>query len=61
MQEFMETTNRWYVQMLGVPKSQLYRLMKMGDKVLSVLKLTGKKTQIAGVFLFAPLFLFIQK
>jgi hypothetical protein len=45
MQEFMDTTNRWYVQMLGVPKAQLNRLMKMGDKVLSVLKFTGKRTQ----------------
>ncbi len=44
MQQFMDTTNRWYVQMLGVPKSQLNRLMKMGDKVLSVLKFAGKKT-----------------
>ena len=45
MQDFLSTADRWYGQMLGVPKSKLNMLMKMGDKVFSVLKLTGKKTE----------------
>ena len=45
MQEFLGTVDRWYSQMLGVPKSKLNMLMKMGDKVISLLKLTGKKTE----------------
>lgn len=42
MQEFMETADKWYTQMLGVPKKQLNMLMKMGDKVFSVLRLTNR-------------------
>ena len=45
MQEFLNTTTRWYDQMLGVPKSQLTRLIGMGDKVLKVLKFTGRKAK----------------
>lgn len=45
MQEFLETTDRWYSQMLGVPKKQLNMLMKMGDKVFSLLKLTSNKSE----------------
>ena len=45
MQEFLTTVDRWYAQMLKVPKSKLMMLMKMGDKVLSLLKITGKKTE----------------
>ncbi|WP_208349160.1 GbsR/MarR family transcriptional regulator [Pseudaestuariivita rosea] len=44
MQEFLETTDKWYSQMLGVPKKQLNMLMKMGDKVFSVLRLTNRKS-----------------
>lgn len=44
MQEFLETADKWYSQMLGVPKKQLKMLMKMGDKVFSVLRLTNRKT-----------------
>lgn len=43
MQDFMNTTTHWYDQMLNVPKSQLNMLMKMGDKVLAVLKFAGRK------------------
>lgn len=42
MQEFMETADKWYTQMLGVPKKQLNMLMKMGDKVFSVLRFTNR-------------------
>ncbi|MEO1536333.1 MAG: MarR family transcriptional regulator [Pseudomonadota bacterium] len=44
MQEFTETADKWYTQMLGVPKKQLNMLMKMGDKVFSVLRLTNRKS-----------------
>ncbi|WP_299831130.1 GbsR/MarR family transcriptional regulator [uncultured Roseobacter sp.] len=43
MQEFLRTADSWYAQMLGVPKAKLNLLLKMGNKVLSVLTLTGKK------------------
>lgn len=45
MQDFLNTADHWYGQMLGVPKSKLTMLMKMGDKVFSLLKLTGKKSE----------------
>jgi len=45
MQDFLTTADRWSSQMLNVPKSKLNTLMKMGDKVFSLLKLTGKKTE----------------
>lgn len=44
MHEFLTTADRWSEQMLSVPKSKLSMLMKMGDKVLSLLKIGGKKT-----------------
>lgn len=44
MQEFLETADRWYGQMLGVPKKQLNMLMKMGDKVFSVLRLGARSS-----------------
>ncbi|MEM9638843.1 MAG: MarR family transcriptional regulator [Pseudomonadota bacterium] len=45
MQDFLTSVDRWYAQMLGVPKAKLNLLLKMGNKVLSVLHLTGKKTE----------------
>lgn len=45
MQDFLGTVDTWYTQMLGVPKSKLNLLMKMGSKVVSLLSLTGKKTE----------------
>lgn len=45
MQEFLKTADHWSSQMLSVPKSRLNALMKMGDKVFSLLKLTGKKSE----------------
>lgn len=45
MQDFLATADRWSNQMLNVPKSKLSTLMKMGDKVLSLLKLTGGKSE----------------
>ncbi len=45
MKEFLDTVDNWYTQMLGVPKSKLNMLMKMGNKVISLLSLTGKKSE----------------
>jgi len=45
MQDFLATADRWSSQMLNVPKAKLNTLMKMGDRVFSLLKLTGKKTE----------------
>jgi len=45
MHEFLGTFDGWYSQMLGVPKSKLTMLMKMGSKVVSLLTLTGKKSE----------------
>ncbi|WP_170331869.1 GbsR/MarR family transcriptional regulator [Ruegeria arenilitoris] len=42
MQDFLNTADRWSEQMLNVPKSKLSLLMKMGDKVLSLLKINSK-------------------
>ncbi len=44
MQDFLNTADKWSDQMLSVPKSKLSALMKMGDKILSLLKIGGKKT-----------------
>lgn len=43
MEAFVVQGSKWYDQMLSVPKGQIITLMKMGDKVLGVLKFTGGK------------------
>jgi len=46
MEAFVEQGSKWTEQMLTVPKGQLATLMKMGDKVLGLLKFAGgKKTK----------------
>ena len=45
MESFLGTTTKWYDQMLGVPKAQLKLLIGMGDKVMKVLKFTGRKAK----------------
>lgn len=45
MQAFLHTVDSWYGQMLTVPKAKLNMLMKMGNKVISLLSLTGKKSE----------------
>ncbi|MBE9558153.1 MAG: MarR family transcriptional regulator [Proteobacteria bacterium] len=42
MLDFVETISRWYEQMLGVPKSKLVMLIKMGSRVVAFLA-PGKK------------------
>ncbi len=39
MLDFIETMSRWYTQMIGVPKAQLVRLIKMGSKVVGLLSI----------------------
>lgn len=45
MQDFLTVVDTWYDQMLGVPKSKLQMLLKMGNKVISLLSITGKKSE----------------
>lgn len=45
MQDFLSNVDTWYGQMINVPKAKLNLLMKMGAKVVSLLSLTGKKTE----------------
>ncbi len=45
MQEFLTNVDSWYGQMSTVPKSKLNILLKMGNKVISLLTLTGKKSE----------------
>ncbi|MEP5729933.1 MAG: MarR family transcriptional regulator [Sulfitobacter sp.] len=45
MGEFLHTVDHWYGQMLGIPKAKLNMLMKMGNKVISLLNITGKKSE----------------
>jgi len=42
MHDFLATADRWWNQMLGIPKTKLASLIKMGDKVLALLKIGGK-------------------
>ncbi len=44
MQDFVEESTRWYDQMLSVPKHQLMTLINMGDKVLTFIKFTGRRS-----------------
>jgi DNA-binding transcriptional regulator GbsR (MarR family) len=43
MLDFVETLNRWYAQMLGVPKDKLIALIKMGSKVINLVSVGQKK------------------
>ncbi len=43
MLAFVETVNRWYDQMLAVPKGKLVALIKMGSKVVRILSPGGRK------------------
>ncbi len=43
MQGFLDNTTRWYDQMRGVPKTQLIRLVGLGDKVIKLLNFAGGK------------------
>ena len=48
MTEFMETVDRWYAQMIRLPRGQAFSLLKMGGRVVNLLApgkgaKTGKK------------------
>jgi len=43
MEAFVAQGSKWSEQMLSIPKGQLASLMKMGDKVLGLLKFAGGK------------------
>ena len=43
LQGFVNTVDGWYQQMLGVPPEILMRLIRMGSKVVSLLKFVGPK------------------
>ena len=47
MQRFVETLNRWYDQMLGVPPAKIMALVRMGAKVVNFLGL-GRKDAAPG-------------
>jgi len=44
MSRFIETVDRWYDQMLGVPASKIMALMRMGAKVVNLLSF-GRKSE----------------
>jgi hypothetical protein len=46
MQNFIETLNRWYDQMLGVPPAKIMSLINMGARVVNFLSFgRGKKAK----------------
>ena len=47
MQRFVETLNRWYDQMLGVPPAKIMALVRMGSKVVNFLSI-GRKGGASG-------------
>lgn len=48
MQEFTTTMDHWYGQMLKVPSAALLRMIRMGDRIVSVLGLGRKSRDTAG-------------
>ena len=47
LQRFVETLNRWYEQMLGVPPAKIMTLIKMGSKVVNLLNFGRKEGKSA--------------
>jgi len=43
MQEFLASADSWYSQMLKIPTAKLSMVMKMGDKIVSLLGIKGNK------------------
>ena len=43
MQAFVETLNRWYDQMLGVPPNKIMALIRMGSRVVNFLGMGRRK------------------
>jgi DNA-binding transcriptional regulator GbsR (MarR family) len=44
MQRFVETLNRWYDQMLGLPPATIMTFIKMGSRVVNLLKFARKNS-----------------
>lgn len=44
MHGFIHTVESWYRQMLGVPPAQIMRLIKLGSKVVGLLRFVGGKS-----------------
>lgn len=44
MHDFVSTVDRWYQQMLDVPPSQIMTLIRMGSKVVSLLKFVTRRS-----------------
>jgi len=47
LQDFTKTMDGWYEQMLNIPTHNLMRMVKMGDKVVTLLGLGKKKNKAA--------------
>jgi DNA-binding transcriptional regulator GbsR (MarR family) len=43
MHNFINTVESWYSQMLNVPPQQIMRLIRLGSKVVGLLKFVGRK------------------
>ncbi|MEM1236638.1 MAG: MarR family transcriptional regulator [Pseudomonadota bacterium] len=43
MEDFLATADKWYNDILTVPRSKLIMLIKMGSRVVSLLRFTGGK------------------
>jgi hypothetical protein len=43
MHDFINTVEGWYNQMIHVPPQQIMRLIRLGSKVVSLLKFVGRK------------------
>lgn len=48
MHDFVNTVDGWYTQMLQVPPAQIMRLIRLGSKVVGLLKFVGRKDAGAG-------------
>ncbi len=48
MHEFVTVVDGWYNQMLHVPPAQIMRLIKLGSKVINLLKFVGRKESAPG-------------
>ncbi len=47
MHDFINTVESWYNQMLHVPPAQIMRLIRLGSKVVGLLKFLGRKDAAA--------------
>ena len=43
MLAFMDTVDRWYTQMLKVPRAKVFSMLKMGSKIINLIPSRGEK------------------